>query len=340
MFKPVAFRHHPWQKILAASVLFTILASGLTKTPASCPKNRSASDFLVIAGGGHPSYNEIALEKNVLYFQRILSLMGFDPAQAQIFFANGNDGRSTIRYLDTRGAEQFKAPEIPHLSGAATIGNFLEWLKQTQARAEQRPIFFYFTGHGAHNREDENNSAMIFWNEEKLSVQQFAQLLDRMPPDVPVVTMMAQCYSGSFANFIYEQGQPQRAIAPQTRCGFFATLKSLPSVGCTPEVNEADYRDYSSSFFAGLSGRIAREKVSPPPTTIEMARLPIAKPTPLPKWTNRPKIYPSRPWKFGFRNRVRKPPDGRFSIDRCRNSWRSLDRNNSMSSNPSRNAFN
>jgi hypothetical protein len=25
-------------------------------------------------------------------------------------------------------------------------------------------------------------------------------------------------------------------------------------VGCTPEVNEADYRDYSSSFFAGLSG--------------------------------------------------------------------------------------
>jgi len=26
-------------------------------------------------------------------------------------------------------------------------------------------------------------------------------------------------------------------------------------VGCTPEVNEADYEDYSSSFFAGLSGR-------------------------------------------------------------------------------------
>ncbi|MGK7880706.1 MAG: hypothetical protein AB4060_11485 [Crocosphaera sp.] len=28
----------------------------------------------------------------------------------------------------------------------------------------------------------------------------------------------------------------------------------MPSVGCTPEVNEADYKDYSSSFFAGLSG--------------------------------------------------------------------------------------
>jgi hypothetical protein len=31
-------------------------------------------------------------------------------------------------------------------------------------------------------------------------------------------------------------------------------VKTQTSVGCTPEVNEADYRDYSSSFFAGLSG--------------------------------------------------------------------------------------
>jgi hypothetical protein len=40
----------------------------------------------------------------------------------------------------------------------------------------------------------------------------------------------------------------------QTRCGFFATIKQRPSVGCTPSVDEADYEDYSSSFFAGLSG--------------------------------------------------------------------------------------
>ncbi|MEO0869633.1 MAG: hypothetical protein AAFY17_14585 [Cyanobacteria bacterium J06642_11] len=43
-------------------------------------------------------------------------------------------------------------------------------------------------------------------------------------------------------------------MALQTRCGFFATVAERPSVGCTPAVNEADYRDYSSSFFAGLSG--------------------------------------------------------------------------------------
>jgi hypothetical protein len=43
-------------------------------------------------------------------------------------------------------------------------------------------------------------------------------------------------------------------VVAQPRCGFFATVDFLPSVGCTPEVDEADYKDYSSSFFAGLSG--------------------------------------------------------------------------------------
>ena len=67
--------------------------------------------------------------------------------------------------------------------------------------------------------------------------------------------MMAQCFSGSFANLIYEGGNPNRPVALQTRCGFFATVKTRPSVGCSSAVDEADYRDYSSSFFAGLSGR-------------------------------------------------------------------------------------
>jgi hypothetical protein len=87
-----------------------------------------------------------------------------------------------------------------------------------------------------------------------LTVQRFSLMLDELPQQKPVVAVMVQCYSGSFANLIYEGGNPKKPVAPQNRCGFFATVKSLPSVGCTPEVDEADYQDYSSSFFAGLSG--------------------------------------------------------------------------------------
>jgi hypothetical protein len=220
-------------------------------------KSPTAPDFLVLGGGGAPSYNEIAIEKNVLYFQRTLKVLGFDPSQATILFANGNDGSETVRYLDADREERFKAPNIPYLQAAATVDNLQQSLQQiaTASASDRRPLFFYFTGHGSRNREDEDNNAMLLWNDRTLSVREFATFLDRLPPTKPVVTVMVQCYAGAFANsLVYKNGDPQDKIAAGQRCGFFATTKYLPSVGCTPEVNEADYRDYSSSFFAGLSG--------------------------------------------------------------------------------------
>lgn len=214
-----------------------------------------STHFAAVAGGGAPSYNEIALEKNVLYFQRSLLEVGLIPRLAHFFFANGNDGQKTVRYLDEQNRERFKAPEIPDLNGAANYGNTRAWFEAI-AQAEQHcPAFFYFTGHGITNPENEDNNFLLLWEEVPLSVQEMALWLDPLPADQPFVAMMAQCYSGSFANLIYEKGDPKRPVALQTRCGFFATVASRPSVGCTAAVNESDYQDYSSSFFAGLTGR-------------------------------------------------------------------------------------
>jgi hypothetical protein len=230
----------------------------------SCASTQKTPNFFVLGGGGSPEQNEIAIEKNVLYFQRTLKSMRLKPAQPQIYFANGNDGRKTVRYIDPQGKEQFKVPEIPGVLGSATWSNIRNAIDLTAKQQPNQPIFFYFTGHGSHNQADENNNAMILWNDRELSVQQFSTFLDQLPQNVPFVTVMVQCYSGAFANLIYQHGDPSQPIALQTRCGFFATIKQLPSVGCTPEVNEADYQDYSSSFFAGLSGvsRVGRPVAS------------------------------------------------------------------------------
>lgn len=231
------------------------------------------TQFFAVAGGGAPNYNEIALEKNVLYFQRTLAELGHDPAEADVLFANGTDGRPTIRYLDEQtGRERYKVPDIPHLRGAATWPNLVGWFEQAALKPnadDTCPVFFYFTGHGALNEANSGNNALILWQEDLLSVQTFASLLDALPPEQPFVTMMAQCYSGSFANLIYRGGDPDNPVALQTRCGFFATVESRPSVGCTPLVNEADYEDYSSSFFAGLSGR---DRIGQPVATADYNR--------------------------------------------------------------------
>ena len=222
--------------------------------------------FAVVAGGGAPSYNEIALEKNVLYFQRSLTKLGFSPKLANLFFASGNDEAETIRYLDENNEEQFKATEIPNLDGAANIANTYHWFRAVAEADKPCPSFFYFTGHGAYNPNDEDNNALILWEEAFVSVREFVSWLDPLPADQPFVTMMAQCYSGSFANIIYENGDPNQPVALQTRCGFLATVPSRPSVGCAPAVNEADYKDYSSSFFAGLTGR---DRISNPVTSAD-----------------------------------------------------------------------
>ena len=230
----------------------------LTRKPenqsTNCQPNYTQPNFLVVGGGGAPSYNEIALEKNILYFQRTLKQMGYEPSSAAIFFANGNDKQATVRYLDSQRNEKFKVPNIPHLQGSATVENFQKSLKNILEKPDKKPLFFYFTGHGHLNKQNDDNNAIILWEEDLVTVRGLSNFLDKLPQDKQIVAMMAQCFSGSFANFIYQDGIPGKPLALQTRCGFFATISTLPSVGCTPEVNEADYQDYSSSFFAGLSG--------------------------------------------------------------------------------------
>ncbi|MFB2839487.1 C13 family peptidase [Floridanema evergladense] len=216
--------------------------------------SQSTQSFLIIGGGPKPEANEIAIEKNILYFQRTLRVLGYNSAEVPILFANGNNQQATVSYLDRNGRQMFKVPEIPNIKGASTLSNLRNAFQQLQSKKPDS-VFFYFTGHGIRNPKNINNNLILLWNDELLSVQEFSSLLDRLPPKTSFVGMMSQCYSGSFANLIYEGGNPKSPVTQRPRCGFFATVKTRPSVGCFPEVNEADYEDYSSSFFAGLSGR-------------------------------------------------------------------------------------
>src|SRR4051794_8340467 len=96
-------------------------------------------NFLGMGGGFEPEHNEIALEKNVLYFQRTLGVFGMDPATATLYFANGNDGEKTVRYLDEKREAQFKAPALPYLQGPTTRDSFQAWLNKSLQQKSPRP---------------------------------------------------------------------------------------------------------------------------------------------------------------------------------------------------------
>jgi hypothetical protein len=231
--------------------IFGLCALGLVYGPMA---QAQSVNFLVLGGGSDPKHNEIALEKNVLYFQRTLRRFELEPADATIYFANGRDGQRTVRYLDRNNEERFKAPAIDYLAGPLTQRSFGNWLEQSVQQRPNAPVFIYATGHGGQNSKDLDNNYLALWGGGGLYVRYLAMALDRFPQDTPVVAVMAQCYSGSFANFVYEGGNPEAPVSQQPRCGFFATVKDRTSVGCTDEVDESDYADYSSSILAGLSG--------------------------------------------------------------------------------------
>src|SRR5947208_3369547 len=58
----------------------------------------AADHFLTIGGGDGPSHNQVSLEKNVLYFQHVLSDFGVAPAAHDIFFSCGPEGRRAVQY--------------------------------------------------------------------------------------------------------------------------------------------------------------------------------------------------------------------------------------------------
>jgi hypothetical protein len=72
---------------------------------------------------------------------------------------------------------------------------------------------------------------------------------------------MVQCFSGAFGNLLFEGGNPANDLSEREIAGFFSTIDSRMAAGCTPEVDEKEYRDFTSYFFAALSGedRVGRK---------------------------------------------------------------------------------
>ena len=67
---------------------------------------------------------------------------------------------------------------------------------------------------------------------------------------------MVQCYSGAFGNLLFQGGDPAAEAVDHDIAGFFATVKEKMAAGCTPAVDERDYKDFSSYFFAADFSRI------------------------------------------------------------------------------------
>ena len=58
-----------------------------------------------------------------------------------------------------------------------------------------------------------------------------------------------------FKNILFKDGDPEKGLAANNICGFYATVFDRLAAGCTPEINDENYQEYSTWFWAALSGK-------------------------------------------------------------------------------------
>lgn len=210
---------------------------------------------LVVGGGPTPAANQVAIESNVRYIGRLL------PAASpyRVLFADGNPRSANVQYRSGPRTLEYRAPNLPRQDGSAdlvTVRSGLAAIADEARRQPQTDVFLYFTGHGSPNpRTAYADNWFDLWGNGRFTVSEFARSLQTFPASTPITIVMVQCFSGAFGNVLFEGGQPTGALVEQGIAGFFAAVPERVSAGCTPAIDEAEYKDFTGYFFAALTGQ-------------------------------------------------------------------------------------
>jgi len=268
-------RFLPFSAMLCFGLTSCARSNAQPPTPSAPIPTLGFGRVLVVSGGPDARNNQYAIESNARY----LASLTRGAKWRRILFANGKPASKTISVvvdtpqtraravaswlLNTDAPDDqttLKAPTLKPISGNSTPASIAFALrafgsKSTQSSARE---LIYFTGHGAPGsdflgRDDYANTVYAGWNGD-FSTRELARALQSSPSKAPLVLVMVQCHGGGFANTLFVGGDPKRGVWNRDFCGFFASTAERPAAGCTSQVNERDYQDFTTYFFAALSG--------------------------------------------------------------------------------------
>ncbi len=240
----------------------------LADAPSSPP-----SYALLVGGGPDVQSNAAQIEGHVRFVASLLP----PSCKRVLLFADGKADHPTISYADTQASADAqraltvlladhdaeepvltRAPKLDApLDGPARLSDFHRALATLSAQETKRPapLLLYFAGHGTQDEKDETNTHYDLWNNDELKVRDLAAEISRLPHQVPLVLVMAQCFSGAFADVLFRGGDSKSGLAQENVVGFFSAEKDREAAGCSYATGRADYQDFSSYFFGALCGQ-------------------------------------------------------------------------------------
>jgi hypothetical protein len=233
------------------------------------PAGESAGLHAVLVNGG--GRRQINYYSHVDHVRRMVALLGesgVEPTRITIFSADGEDAEPDLATRDgelppelwllpTRIANSLRPPIVyvnSEVEGfelrPATVHALRAWFSEEgQKLGAGDTLLFYVTDHGEKNGDDLADNSITLWGE-KLHVRELRGLLGLLDPGVRVVMLMSQCYSGSFANAIFDDGAD--ALPSGNVCGYFSTTADRKATGCYPEVSGKEDIGHSYRMLAAL----------------------------------------------------------------------------------------
>ncbi|HWP67438.1 MAG TPA: redoxin family protein [Candidatus Limnocylindria bacterium] len=253
-------------------VLSLLLAASGCRTgaaPLAPPLDTQRVHALLLNGGGRPASNYASHLRHLEAMQDVLAAADVPPTHVTVLNADGTDPGLDLATREPETAEYFWLlagtplesalhPPITYVDSmlpgatlrAATREELGAWADAgaTRFRAGDTVLLFV-TDHGTRNPADPTDNRITLWGDKQaVSVRELRALLDRFDPGVRVVTVMSQCYSGSFAHL----GLGEHAAGPREVCGYFSTTADRLAYGCYPENRNRDNVGHAFHFLTAL----------------------------------------------------------------------------------------
>ena len=162
-----------------------------------------------------------------------------------------NNQSSNLKY-------QYRNHELQNVRGGSNKQQLDDWFqKEGSGLSAGDRLVIYVTAHGGKStdKDAKENSRLHLWKGQTIDVKQFREWLERIDPEVPVIVVMVQCYSGGFSNMIFETGDSSQGQSNRPWCGFYATVPDRVAAGCTPDTREENYHEYTTYLMEALRGK-------------------------------------------------------------------------------------
>ncbi len=236
-----------------------------------------ADQAVLIGGGYNINGSQGQIELNVRWVQDVLKRSGLPVVT---FFTDGNDPAPDVHFQQIETSSDTDNPieelsqklepvarlfdnhqsnltryrdhAVPDVKGSTQSDKLKPALLELLDSAPEDPTLIVYNGHGKQSESTPDKVTMELWNDTQMTASELHSILDNSK--APTRFVFTQCYSGGFHRLAYENPESGLELSSSQRCGFTAESAYRLAEGCSASIDSDDYRDYTTYFFAALSG--------------------------------------------------------------------------------------